>query len=162
MDDIYRQYILEHYREPRNHGHLEAPTLHAADINPLCGDRIEIDLLVEGDRIRAVRFDGRGCAISQAAASMLTEEIDGKTLDEVRALSPESILDLLGVPIGPARQRCALLSLRVLHQAVGGSYTGRDDDDEEAEQGAQGEESATRAESATPTSEHAARDEAQA
>ena len=88
MDDLYRQYILDHYREPRNHGHLEHPDCHAADTNPLCGDRVEMDLNVGGDRVSEVRFDGRGCAISQASASMLTERIEGATLEELRALRP--------------------------------------------------------------------------
>jgi nitrogen fixation NifU-like protein len=130
VDDLYRQYIIEHYREPRNHGHLEQPDLEAGDTNPLCGDRIELDLQVEGDHVTAVRFDGRGCAISQASASMLTEKVEGATLDELRALSPDDIFEMLGVTIGPARQRCALLSLRVLHLAIGGSYTGRYDAEE--------------------------------
>ena len=133
MDDLYRQYILDHYREPRNHGHLDAPDIHAADTNPLCGDRVEIDLALDGDRVREVRFEGRGCAISQASASMLTERIEGATLDDLRALTPQDMLDMLGVEIGPARQRCALLSLRVLHQGIGGPYTGRYDDDEDEE-----------------------------
>src|SRR5579859_6503738 len=133
MEDIYRQYILEHYRDPRNHGHLDHPDIHAADTNPLCGDRIEMDLQVTDGRVAEVRFSGRGCAISQAAASMLTERIEGATLDELRALRPADVLEMLGVEIGPARQRCALLSLRVLHQGIGGAYTGRwsDDDDDE-------------------------------
>ncbi|MEO7001216.1 MAG: Fe-S cluster assembly sulfur transfer protein SufU [Ktedonobacterales bacterium] len=133
MDDLYRQYILDHYREPRNHGHLDQPDIHAADTNPLCGDRIEIDLTLDGDRVNEVRFEGRGCAISQASASMLTERIEGATLDELRALTPQDMLEMLGVEIGPARQRCALLSLRVLHQGIGGPYTGRygDLDDDE-------------------------------
>jgi nitrogen fixation NifU-like protein len=131
LDDLYRQYILEHYRDPRNHGHLEHPDIHAGDTNPLCGDRIELDLRLEDDRVAEVRFDGRGCAISQASASMLTERIEGATLDELRALAPEDIFDMLGVAIGPARQRCALLSLRVLHQGIGGRYTGRYDAESE-------------------------------
>jgi nitrogen fixation NifU-like protein len=135
MDDIYRQYILDHYREPRNHGTLEHPDIHAADTNPLCGDRIEIDLNVRDDRVTEVRFRGRGCAISQASASMLTEKIEGATLDELRALRPEDIFEMLGVEIGPARQRCALLSLRVLHEGIGGHYTGRLDDDLEDDEG---------------------------
>ncbi|HEX6818633.1 MAG TPA: iron-sulfur cluster assembly scaffold protein [Ktedonobacterales bacterium] len=130
MDDIYRQYILEHFREPRNYGHLEHPDFAATDTNPLCGDRIEIDLAVQENRVTAVRFSGRGCAISQAAASMLTERIEGSTLDELRALRPSDILEMLGIEIGPARQRCALLSLRVLHQGIAGPYTGRMDDEE--------------------------------
>jgi nitrogen fixation NifU-like protein len=130
MDDMYRQYILEHFREPRNYGHLEHPDIAARDTNPLCGDRIEIELAVQDGHVTAVRFSGRGCAISQAAASMLTERIEGATIDELRALRPDDILEMLGVEIGPARQRCALLSLRVLHQGIGGLYTGHMDEDE--------------------------------
>lgn len=141
MDDIYRQYILDHYREPHNHGTLEHPDVHAADTNPLCGDRIAIDLNVSDGRVTEVRFNGRGCAISQASASMLTEKIEGATLDELRALRPSDVLEMLGVEIGPARQRCALLSLRVLHQGIDGPYTGHLDDnlddDEEKEDAAQ-------------------------
>ena len=129
MDDLYRQYILDHYREPRNAGRIDAPDISAADTNPLCGDRIELDLKLDGDRVREVRFRGRGCAISQASASMLTEKIEGATLDELKAITPGDVLEMLGVEIGPARQRCALLSLRVLHEGVGGPYTGRMDDD---------------------------------
>ncbi|HLY31593.1 MAG TPA: SUF system NifU family Fe-S cluster assembly protein [Ktedonobacterales bacterium] len=125
MDEIYREYILDHYREPRNHGHLDHPDIHAADTNPLCGDRVEIDLRVQDGRVTDVAFQGRGCAISQASASMLTERIEDATLDELRALTPQDIFEMLGVPIGPARQRCALLALRVLHEGIGGSYTGR-------------------------------------
>lgn len=131
MDDLYRQYILEHYREPRNHGRLEQPDVHVAETNPLCGDRIEMDLRLDGDRVAEVRFDGRGCAISQASASMLTEKIEGATLDDLRALRPNDIFEMLGVEIGPARQRCALLSLRVLHEGIGGPYTGRYDPESE-------------------------------
>lgn len=130
-DDLYRQYILDHYRQPRNHGTLEHPDIHAADTNPLCGDRIALDLHMDGDRVSEVRFSGRGCAISQASASMLTEQIDGATLDELRAITPQDVFDMLGVEIGPARQRCALLALRVLHQGIGGPYTGRLDDEDE-------------------------------
>ena len=131
MDDLYRQYILEHYRDPRNHGHLEHPDIHAGDTNPLCGDRIELDLKLDGERVAEVRFSGRGCAISQASASMLTEKIEGAMLEELRALAPADVFEMLGVEIGPARQRCALLSLRVLHQGIGGPYTGRYDADAE-------------------------------
>jgi nitrogen fixation protein NifU and related proteins len=133
MDDIYRQYILDHYREPHNHGALEPADIHAADTNPLCGDRIELFLNVADGHVTEVRFQGRGCAISQASASMLTEKIEGATLDELRALKPADILEMLGVEIGPARQRCALLSLRVLHQGIQGPYTGRLEDEDEDE-----------------------------
>jgi nitrogen fixation protein NifU and related proteins len=131
MDDLYRQYILDHFREPHNYGSLEHPDIHTADSNPLCGDRISIDLAIQDGRVAEVRFSGRGCAISQASASMLTEKIEGASLDELRALTPQDIFDMLGVEIGPARQRCALLALRVLHQGIGGPYTGHFEADDE-------------------------------
>lgn len=147
MDDIYRQYILDHYREPHHHGHLEHPDRSAADTNPLCGDRVGIELRVDGDRVAEVGFDGRGCAISQAAASMLTDMVEGRTLDELRAITPDEMLNELGVPIGPARQRCALLALRVLHAAIGGPYTGRiDEDSTDAERVAEGPDQHARGE----------------
>jgi nitrogen fixation protein NifU and related proteins len=129
MDDLYRQYILDHFRDPRNHGSLDHPDIHVADTNPLCGDRIAIDLAVQDGQVAEVRFNGRGCAISQASASMLTEKIEGATLEELRAITPQDVLEMLGVEIGPARQRCALLALKVLHEGIGGPYTGRLDDD---------------------------------
>ncbi|GAC1402615.1 MAG: SUF system NifU family Fe-S cluster assembly protein [Ktedonobacteraceae bacterium] len=118
MSMDYREYILEHYRNPRNYGKLEHPDVHAEDANPLCGDQLGMDLQVEGDLVKEVRFQGRGCAISQAAASMLSEMIEGKTVEEVRALGKEDVLDALGVPISPARTKCAFLSLRVLHRGL--------------------------------------------
>lgn len=118
MSMDYREYILEHYRNPRNYGKLENPDIHAEDSNPLCGDQLGMDLMVEGDLVKEVRFQGRGCAISQSAASMLSEMIEGKTVAEVRALGKEDVLDALGVPISPARTKCAFLSLRVLHRGL--------------------------------------------
>jgi nitrogen fixation protein NifU and related proteins len=118
MSMDYREYILDHYRDPRNYGRLEHPDAHAEDSNPLCGDQLSMDLDIETNRVKAVRFQGRGCAISQAAASMLTEMIDGKTIDEVVALGKDDVLDALGIPISPARTKCAFLSLRVLHMAL--------------------------------------------
>jgi nitrogen fixation NifU-like protein len=120
MNDMYREYILDHYRNPRNYGRLEHPDVHAEDANPLCGDQIALDLQVTDGYVSAVRFSGRGCAISQAAASMLTEMIDGKSLDEVKQLRREDILDALGIEINPARQKCALLSLKVLFMGLSG------------------------------------------
>jgi len=114
----YREYILEHYRNPRNYGKLDKPDVHAEDANPLCGDQLGMDLTVAGDLVTEVRFQGRGCAISQAAASMLSEMIEGKTVAEVRALGKEDVLEALGVPISPARTKCAFLSLRVLHRGL--------------------------------------------
>lgn len=116
--DYYREYILDHYRNPRNYGKLEQPTAHAEDSNPLCGDQLAIDLLIDGDRVQEVRFQGRGCAISQATASMLSEMIEGKTVDEVVKLGKDEVLEALGIPISPARMKCAFLSLRVLHSSL--------------------------------------------
>jgi nitrogen fixation protein NifU and related proteins len=118
MDDYYREYILEHYRNPRNYGTLEHPTAHAEDSNPLCGDHLAIDLVVDGDHVSEVRFKGRGCAISQASASMLSEMIEGKAVEEVVQLGKDDILEALGIAISPARTKCAYLSLRVLHRSL--------------------------------------------
>lgn len=116
--DYYREYILDHYRNPRNYGKLENPDVHSEDANPLCGDQLGLDMQVEGDRVVAVRFQGRGCAISQATASMLSEMIEGKTVQEVSALGKDDVLEALGIPISPARTKCAFLSLRVLHRGL--------------------------------------------
>ncbi len=114
MQDLYVENILDHYENPRNKGVLDDPDISYEEDNPVCGDRIRIDLKVDDGVISDVRFSGRGCSISQAAASMLTEEIKGKTLDEVKRIGKETVLDLLGIPIGPVRMKCALLSLKVL------------------------------------------------
>ena len=127
----YREYILDHYRNPRNYGRLERPTVHSEDSNPLCGDQLGMDLLVEGDHVTEVRFQGRGCAISQAAASMLSEMVEGKTVEEVAHLGKEDILEALGVPISPARMKCAFLSLRVLHRGLAIAGLEKPGEDEE-------------------------------
>ena len=116
--DYYREYILDHYRNPRNYGKLEHPDAHAEDSNPLCGDQLGIDLQIEGNCVTAVRFQGRGCAISQASASMLSEMIEGKPVQEVIQLGKDDILDALGIEISPARTKCAFLCLRVLHRSL--------------------------------------------
>ena len=134
MSMDYREYILDHYRNPHNYGTLEHPDAHAEDSNPLCGDQLAIDLHIEGDRVSEVRFQGRGCAISQAAASMLSEMIEGKTVDEVVQLGKDDILETLGIPISPARTKCAFLSLRVLHRSLalaGLEKPPSEDDDDE-------------------------------
>jgi nitrogen fixation NifU-like protein len=118
MSMDYRDYILDHYRNPRNYGKLENATAHAEDFNPLCGDQLGIDLLIEGGRVAEVRFKGRGCAISQASASMLSELIEGKPVEEVVQLGKDDVLDALGIDISPARTKCAFLCLRVLHRSL--------------------------------------------
>jgi nitrogen fixation NifU-like protein len=122
MDNLYRDFILEHYKHPHNQGILDPHDLHAADSNPTCGDELSMTLRLSDDHaaITDVAFDGRGCAISQASASILTDSLRGMTLDEVRALDPKGVLDDLGVPIGPARLKCALLGYKVLQGAVRG------------------------------------------
>jgi nitrogen fixation NifU-like protein len=121
MDDLYRDEILEHYRQPHNFGTLEAPDAAYEGSNPLCGDRITMMLAIDEDgRVRDVAFSGRGCAISQASASLLTDEIRGRPLSEVAAMTSQDILDLLGIEISPARLKCALLSLDTLQHALAG------------------------------------------
>jgi nitrogen fixation protein NifU and related proteins len=119
MDDLYRDEILEHYRQPHNFGTLEHPDAVHEGHNPLCGDRITMMLSLSEDGIvRDVAFSGRGCAISQASASLLTDEIKGHSLSEVEAMTSQDILDLLGIEISPARLKCALLSLDTLQRAL--------------------------------------------
>ena len=131
--DYYREYILDHYRNPRNYGKLNQPDVHSEDVNPLCGDQLGMDIQVEGDHIKEVRFQGRGCAISQASASMLSEMIEGKTVEEVIALGKEDVLEALGIPISPARTKCAFLSLRVLHRGLAMAGLEKPDTGEEDE-----------------------------
>jgi nitrogen fixation protein NifU and related proteins len=118
MDDLYRDYILEHYRHPHNFGVLETPTASYEGANPLCGDRITMMLDVEDGVVKDVAFTGRGCAISQASASLLTDEIRGKPVAEVEKMTPDDLLDLIGVDISPARLKCALLSLDTVAHAL--------------------------------------------
>jgi nitrogen fixation NifU-like protein len=118
MDDLYRDYILEHYRRPHNFGVLEEPTAKYEGANPLCGDRITMMLGIRDGVVADVAFTGRGCAISQASASLLTDEIKGKSVDDVARLTSADVLDLIGIEISPARLKCALLSLDTLEHAL--------------------------------------------
>ena len=120
MDDLYRQDILDHSSNPRNFGTLDHPDISAEDSNPLCGDKIRMDLRVRDGTIEDVRFTGIGCSISRAAASMLTEEIKGKTLEEVKHIGRDEVLEMLGIELGPVRLKCALLALKTLKVGVYG------------------------------------------
>jgi len=118
MDDLYRDYILEHYRRPHNFGVLEDPSATFEGANPLCGDRITMQLTVRDGVVTDVGFTGRGCAISQASASLLTDEIKGKPVDAVAGFRADDLLELLGIEISPARLKCAMLSFDSLQHLL--------------------------------------------
>ena len=128
-DQFYREYILDHYKNPRNFGRLEHPDISHEEDNPLCGDVIGMDFRVANGVIEDVRFHGRGCAISQASASLLTERLKGLSLDDAKKIGKEDVLGELGIQISPARIKCALLSLKVLK--VGAYGLAADDEDGE-------------------------------
>ncbi len=130
MDDLYREYIVDHYRNPRNFGKLESPDISYAEDNPVCGDHIQIDLMVDDGRITDVRFSGHGCAISQASTSMLTEELVGMSLEDAKQISKEDILEMLGIKLGPVRVKCALLSLKVLKAGLYGLHGAETEDED--------------------------------
>jgi len=130
MDDFYRDYILDHYRNPRNFGRLEGADAQAEDLNPLCGDQIRIELKLDDGVVRDVRFSGRGCAISQASASMLTERIKGMKLSDIATLGKDVVLEDVGIGISPTRMKCAMLGLRVLKSAAIGEIAGWPDEEE--------------------------------
>ena len=115
MEDMYREVILDHYKNPRYKGELDHADISYQDDNPLCGDMIRIDLRVDdNNRVVECAFSGQGCAISQSSASMLIEDIQGKSLEEIKEYSRDDILDMLGIELGPVRLKCAMLSLKVL------------------------------------------------
>ena len=121
MDDLYRDYILEHYKRPQNFGELEPHDLAAHDHNPLCGDEMGVHLRVDDEgRIAEMRFHGHGCAISQASASIASEEYVGMKVDDVARLDADWVIDLLGIDISATRRKCALLNLKVMRGAITG------------------------------------------
>ena len=119
MDDLYREQILEHYQSPHNFGTLDAPTVSRDGRNPNCGDQITMQLQIDSaGTIADVAFSGRGCAISQAGTSLITDELRGKHVDEILALGSPFVMDLLGVEVGPTRIHCALLGLETAQKAI--------------------------------------------
>jgi nitrogen fixation NifU-like protein len=118
MDDFYRENILDHYKNPRNHGHIDDPSAIAEGVNPLCGDELAIELKVEDGIVTDVRYNGRGCAISQAAASMLSDAVKGKPVEDLAQIGKDDVLDELGIPLSPIRRKCAMLSVGVLKVAL--------------------------------------------
>jgi nitrogen fixation NifU-like protein len=122
-DELYRENLMDHYRHPRHHGRVDPADAEAEGQNPLCGDQVAVTVRLEDGRIGEMRFDGHGCAVSQAATSMLTELVDGMAIDEAAALPSQAILDELGIPLSPMRVKCAVLGLGTLkvalHRSVG-------------------------------------------
>jgi nitrogen fixation protein NifU and related proteins len=118
LDSLYREVILDHYKNPRGHGVIDGADAEAEGQNPLCGDEVSIAVSFEGDRIADVKFQGRGCAISQAATSMLMDMVKGRSAEEVASMSRDELLDEVGIPLTPVRLKCALLGLGVLKLAL--------------------------------------------
>jgi len=131
MDELFRDHILDHYRHPRCHGTLEPADASVEDANPLCGDKLRMDFRFKDGRVDQVRFTGSGCSISQASASLLCEAIEGRTLDEVKAITRQDVLDLLGVDdLGPVRSKCAMLALKTVKAAAYGLELWTDDEED--------------------------------
>jgi nitrogen fixation protein NifU and related proteins len=118
FDELYRENILDHYKNPRSHGEIEQADAQAEGMNPLCGDEVTISVALDGDTIEDVRFRGRGCAISQAATSMLMEMVKGRSAAAVADMSRDELLEEVGIPLTPVRLKCALLGLGVLKVAL--------------------------------------------
>lgn len=129
MDSIYKEEIIDHYKNPRNYGHIDSPNIHVEANNPLCGDKLAMDLLVRDGVVEDVRFSGKGCAISQASASMLTEDMLGARLEDLARTTRQDILDNLGIEVSYARIKCAMLSLGLLRLALAEAGISTSDED---------------------------------
>jgi len=128
MDDLYREVIIEHYKNPDHRGSLDPHDISFEDENPLCGDHIRIDLRVdEAGLVKEAAFDGHGCAISQSSADLLLDSIIGKSVEDIKKMDKQSVLDLLGIELGPVRLKCALLPLKILKAGVYGLGEATDD-----------------------------------
>lgn len=121
MDELYRENILEHFKDPRNNGKLKDADVSHKENNPVCGDEIEISLKFDRknkNKISEINFQGRGCAVSQATASILTEEVKGKEIKQIRKIDSDDIIEMIGIPLSPTRLKCAMLSLDTLKNAI--------------------------------------------
>jgi nitrogen fixation protein NifU and related proteins len=116
--DLYSEIILDHFKNPKNKGRITKPTKKAEELNALCGDKLKIYLKINKGKVEEAKFDGEGCAISQASADMLTDKIIGLTTAQIKKLTPEHIYKLLGIEISPGRTKCALLSLETIKKAI--------------------------------------------
>ena len=117
-EDMYREELLECYRNPQNYGRIDRPSVSYRDFNPVCGDEVEVHLRMESGKIAAIGFTGRGCAISQAAASLVTENVKGKSADYARRMKKEKMLDLMPIEVSSLRIKCALLAMKAIQKAI--------------------------------------------
>jgi nitrogen fixation NifU-like protein len=130
MDELFRDHILDHYKHPRCHGTLEHADASVEDANPLCGDKLRMDFRFAEGRVAEVRFVGSGCSISLASASLICEAIEGRPIEEVKALTRQDVLDLLGIDdLGPVRSKCAMLALKTAKAAAYGLTTWQEEDE---------------------------------
>ncbi len=110
--------LMDHYRSPHNYGRIEEPTAQLLEYNPVCGDAVQMFVKLKGNIVEDVKFIGRGCSISQGSASMVTDLAKGKSVDEIMGITPQFLLDLIGLPLGPSREKCALLPLNTLQKCL--------------------------------------------
>lgn len=117
-EEISTEILLDHYRNPHNYGQIEEPSEKLVEFNPVCGDTVQITVKIDNGVVSDIKFIGRGCSISQGSASMLTDKVKGMPIEEIKKINQEDILDMLGLTLGPSREKCALLSLNALHKCI--------------------------------------------